>query len=68
MPYYSPINSSRYGIKVSTIFDNGDDQWLAMKNMPGEWAVAFHAVKHPNATFKSYKNVIESILSGLHRS
>jgi hypothetical protein len=39
-----------------------------MKNLPGEWAVGFHGVKHPNATFKSYKNVVESLLSGLRRS
>ena len=58
MPYYPPINSSRYGIKVSNIFDNGNDQWLGMDDLPREWAVAFHGVKHPNAAFKSYKNVI----------
>ena len=31
-PYYQPITSLRYGIKVMNLFDNGSNAWLRMKN------------------------------------
>ena len=37
-----------------------------MSNVPGEWAVGFHGVRNPNQAYKHYKNVIESILAGMH--
>lgn len=39
-----------------------------MKNQPGEWVVGFHGVKHPNEAYNQYKNTIQSILAGLHKS
>lgn len=66
-PYYQPIKSIRYGIKVLNVFDNGSNNWLKMKNEPGEWVVGYHGVKNPNEAYKECKNVIQSILGGLHR-
>jgi hypothetical protein len=37
----------RYGLMVSGRFDNGNDTWLGMSNIPGEWAVAYHGT-HPD--------------------
>ncbi len=56
----------RHGINVSKQFDNQNDTWLKMKNEPGEWAVGFHGIRHPNQAYKQYNNVILSILAGLH--
>ncbi len=66
-PYYSPIKCQRYGLKVSKRFDNGSDEWLMMKNLPGEWPVAFHGIKNPNEPVNQAINRINSILSGLSR-
>ena len=32
-------------MKVKGRFDNGDDRWLGMSNIPGEWAVGFHGLR-----------------------
>ena len=42
----------RYGIKVSKMFDQGKDEWLTMKNLPGEWAVGFHGIRNPNFRYR----------------
>jgi hypothetical protein len=39
-----------------------------MNNVKGEWAVGFHGVRNPNQAYKHFKNVILSILNGLHQS
>lgn len=67
-PYYQPIKSIRYGINVMGKFDNGDNTWLKMQNVKGEWAVGFHGVRNPNGAYNECKNVLQSILSGLHRA
>lgn len=46
-PYYQPIKSVRYGIKVEGMFQNENNDWLGMKHNPGEWAVGFHGVMTP---------------------
>ncbi len=48
------------------MFD-GQNTWLKMKNVPGEWAVGFHPVKNPNSKYKDYKCVIESILNSRYK-
>jgi len=58
----------RHGIKVLGKFDNGDNVWLKMNNVKGEWAVGFHGVRNPNQAYKHCKNVILSILNGLHQA
>jgi hypothetical protein len=45
LPYHSPEGFMRYGLNVSHNFDDGDDTWLGMSNVPGEWAVAYHGTK-----------------------
>jgi hypothetical protein len=44
-PYDAPAGFMRYGLMVSGRFDNGNDRWLEMWNLPGEWAVAYHGTK-----------------------
>ena len=40
--YIPPIGWTGYGLKVSGIY--GNDTWLGMNNIPGEWCVAYHGV------------------------
>ena len=41
-PYYPPIFSKRYGIRVRGEYDDGNDSWLKMNGNPHEWAISFH--------------------------
>ena len=43
-PYYSPKGWIGIGLKVEDRFDGGDNTWLGMFNIPGEWCVAYHGV------------------------
>ena len=45
IPYFQPIRGTRFGIKVSKIYEN--DNWLSMGGVKGEWAVGFHGVRNP---------------------
>ena len=40
---------------LSRQYDNGDDTWLGMNNVPGEWCVAYHGtnVKFAKAILES---------------
>ena len=40
-PYYLPESCSRFGIKVGDKFDSGNNDWLSMDSIPGEWPSAF---------------------------
>ena len=40
--YDPPSEYDGYGLKVSKQYDNSDDTWLGMKNIEGEWWVAYH--------------------------
>ena len=42
--YIPPLGWKGIGIKVENRYDNGDNTWLGMKNIPGEWCVAYHGV------------------------
>ena len=42
--YFPPLGWNGIGIKVENRYDNGDNTWLGMKNIPGEWCVAYHGV------------------------
>jgi hypothetical protein len=46
--YFPPKGYMRYGLNVSGKFDDGDDTWLGMSNLPGEWAVAYHGTPSVN--------------------
>jgi hypothetical protein len=32
-------------MNVNGKYDNGDDTWLGMSNVPGEWCIAYHGTK-----------------------
>ena len=42
--YDPPIGFNGIGLKVWDKYDNGDNTWLGMDNVPGEWCVAYHGV------------------------
>ena len=42
--YDSPQGWNGIGLKVKGKYDNGDDTWIGMANVPGEWCVAYHGV------------------------
>jgi hypothetical protein len=44
--YHAPDGFFRYGLKVSGMYDNGNDTWLGCSNVPGEWAVAYHGTSY----------------------
>jgi hypothetical protein len=45
LPYYAPAGFIRFGLNVKGRRDNGNDTWLGMSNVPGEWAVFYHGTK-----------------------
>ena len=53
--YIPPIGWAGYGLKV--IGKYGDDTWLGMANIAGEWCVAYHGV----ADMRKPKEVTEAI-------
>jgi len=42
--YDPPKDYYGYGLTVSKLYDNGNDTWLGMNNIKGEWWVAYHGV------------------------
>jgi hypothetical protein len=40
--YLAPKGFIRYGLKVSGKFDDGNETWVEMSNIPGEWTVVYH--------------------------
>jgi hypothetical protein len=40
--YIPPLKFKGYGLKVSKVYDNGNDTWLSMDNIEGEWYIAYH--------------------------
>jgi hypothetical protein len=57
LPYYPPRGFLRFGLNVTGRFDRGDDRWLGMSNVPGEWAVFYHGTPGRNV-----KSIIETPL------
>ena len=52
------------GLKVMDVYDNGNNDWLAMNNNSNEWAVAYHGIgKAGNTTDTETKtnNIIKTI-------
>jgi hypothetical protein len=43
-PYDPPIGWNGIGLKVFDKYDNGDNTWIGMDNVEGEWCVAYHGV------------------------
>ena len=42
MDYDPPIGYKGYALKVAGQYDNGNDTWLGMDNVEGEWYIAYH--------------------------
>ena len=42
--YDSPEGWIGIGLKVLDKYDNGNNTWIGMENVPGEWCVAYHGV------------------------
>ena len=42
--YNPPLGWIGIGLKVLDKYDNGDNTWIGMKNLPREWCVAYHGV------------------------
>lgn len=43
--YYPPIGWVGIGLKVASLYDNGDNTWLGNDNCQGEWYIGYHGVK-----------------------
>ena len=41
-PYNPPLGWVGYGLKVVGKYDNGNNDWLDYRGVPGEWCVAYH--------------------------
>ena len=42
--YDPPLGWTGIGLNVLDKYDNGDNTWIGMRNIPGEWCVAYHGV------------------------
>ena len=43
-PYYPPLGWIGIGLNVMDYYDGGDNTWIGMSNIEGEWCVAYHGV------------------------
>ena len=71
-PYYSPKGWIGIGLRVMDKYDNGNNNWIGMKNLDDEWCVAYHGVARNkdskevqkitglivNSTFKAGQNQV----------
>jgi hypothetical protein len=55
--YHPPFGYYRYGLNVSGKYDNGDNTWLGMSNVPGEWCIAYHGTSQ-----QFVKSIVNSLL------
>ena len=46
MDYYPPIGWIGIGLNVLDRYDDGDNTWIDMYNLEGEWCVAYHGVRN----------------------
>ena len=45
LDYFPPLNGWKgFGLKVTDIYDNGNNDWLAHNGNKNEWAVAYHGI------------------------
>ena len=59
--YDPPLGWTGIGLKVKGKYDNGDDTWIGMKNVKGEWCVAYHGVGRNQSSY-NVKNVVGKII------
>ena len=61
MPYDPPKGWIGIGLNVLDKYDNGDNTWIGMENIKGEWCVAYHGVgqlEEPNKV----KDIVSKII------
>ena len=66
-PYYSPKGWIGIGLKVEDRFDGGDNTWLGMFNIPGEWCVAYYGVGRGQDS-DNVKSITKKIYEGGFKS
>ena len=59
--YDPPQKYDGYGLKVSKQYDNENDTWLGMKNIRGEWWVAYHGAGR-NVSQEKIKQIVKNIV------
>ena len=59
--YDPPLGWTGIGLKVKGKYDNGDDTWIGMNNVPGEWCVAYHGVGRNQSSY-NVKKVVGKII------
>ena len=57
--YYPPIGWKGFGLKVLDKYE--DNEWIGMKNTPGEWCVAYHGVGRGQSSEK-VKHIVALII------
>ena len=61
---YDPPNGwTGIGLRVKGRYDNGDDTWIGMSNVKGEWCVAYHGVGRGQSS-DNVKKVTGKIIKG----
>ena len=60
--YYPPKKWIGIGLKVMDKYDNGDNTWMGMNNIKGEWCVAYHGVAKGKKS-KDVQNITKSIIN-----
>ena len=57
-PYYPPLGWIGIGLKVLDEYDDGDNTWIGMSNVDGEWCVAYHGVGRNSDDVKKITGLI----------
>ena len=59
-PYNPPLGWIGIGLNVMDKYDDGDNTWLDMNNLEGEWCVAYHGIgqKHNSDQVKKITGLI----------
>ena len=58
--YYPPLGWKGFGLKVLGKYE--DNEWIGMKNTPGEWCVAYHGVGR-NKSSEEVKKIVALIIT-----
>ena len=58
--YDSPIGWMGFGLKVLGKYDNGNNKWIGMKNIPGEFPVAYHGVGRACKPFDIVNKIVDN--------
>ena len=62
-PYNPPLGWIGIGLNVLDKYDDGDNTWIGMSNIEGEWCVAYHGVGGLLNDSEKVKNITGLIIS-----